>query len=327
MSTTVQTPAPDPLLACIPVIGVSRTFTALKEKLARFSEAPATVLITGETGTGKDLFARAIHHLGPRRDHPFIPVNCAALPDTLFENELFGHTKGAFTGAGADHPGLLAEAEGGTLFLDEINALSLSGQAKLLRFLQDRSYRPLGGRRSYVANVRVIGATNMDLRELVVSHVFREDLFHRLNVLSLCIPPLRDRRDDIEALARYFTNRFSREYGQARHLSHAALARLIAYDWPGNVRELESLLQRAVVLSAMPEIGPEDLDLPVSGAPARDCLKEARTRFEASYLRTLLESHGGNISRAARTAGTDRRSLQRMLRRVGLDRRAFLDPS
>ena len=266
-----------------------------------------------------------------RKDKPFIPVNCGALPDHLFENELFGHAKGAYTDASTAEKGLVAEAEGGTLFLDEIDALSLSAQVKLLRFLQDQEYRPLGSSKTRTANVRIICASNADLRQLCQNKEFREDLYYRLNVLSLTVPPLRERPDDIYLLANHFLN----VYRKQRHLevlrfSLDALQKLLVYDWPGNVRELEGIIHRSVILSSPPIIQSADIDLPSqfqAGSFENRSFRIAKSlaieQFERAYLTHLLSTHRGNISRAAKAVGKDRRVLQRLLRKYDLDRHAF----
>jgi len=313
------------------LIGDSGIFLSAMQKIPRVANSDATVLITGETGTGKELFARAIHYNGARRNNPFVPLNCGALPEHLFENELFGHIRGAYTDASQSENGLLAEAEGGTLFLDEIDTLTPSAQSKLLRFLQNFEYRPLGSSKSLAANVRTIGATNTDLRERVRMHLFREDLFHRLNILTLDVPTLRSRATDIPVLANHFLKRYSSQYGRGKmSFSRATLCRLLSYSWPGNVRELESLVHRAVVIATADVLQPADLELP----DGQDCkeietgpLQEAKSRvikeFERSYLSNLLSVSNGNISEAARTAGKDRRALQRMIRKHGLAPLAF----
>jgi two-component system response regulator AtoC len=253
------------------------------------------------------------------------------LPDHLCENELFGHAKGAFTDASSAEKGLIAEAEGGTLFLDEIDTLSASAQTKLLRFLQDQEYRPLGSSKGMIADVRIIAATNSDLRQQVRAKQFREDLFYRLNVLSLSIPPLRDNIEDIPLLANHFLARYATQYRCGRRqLSSDAMQILIAYPWPGNVRELEGVLQRAVILCSSSILSPSDIDLPGGGqadAGKTGPLRQAKTRtigqFERAYLIDLLSAHKGNVTHAAKAAGKERRTLQRLLHKYGLERQAF----
>lgn len=313
------------------LIGSNKKFLEMVGRIPLLSLCDATVLITGETGTGKDLFARAVHYQSARKSKPFVPVNCAALPDHLVENELFGHSKGAFTDAGLDHKGLLAEADGGTLFLDEINSLSLLAQGKLLRFLQDREYRPLGSNKSRTSDVRIIAATNTDLKELVGQKLFRADLYHRLNILSLHVPALRDRLEDIPTLTQHFLALYGRQYGRGDLVCYGeALQKLLTYHWPGNVRELQGVLQRAVILTSSQILQSEDIDLPVAHAPAmsedggfQEAKAEAIERFERAYLMEILAKHNGNVSQAAKDAKTERRSLQRLLRKYGLDRCQF----
>jgi DNA-binding NtrC family response regulator len=288
-------------------------------------------LICGETGTGKELFARAIHYHSPRGNKPFIPVNCAALPDHLFENEIFGHIKGAFTDARSAEKGLIAEAEGGTLILDEVDALSPAAQAKLLRFLQNGEYRPLGSSRSVTASVRIIAATNTDLFERVKAKLFREDLYFRLNALSVIIPPLRERMEDIAHLSNHFLTQYAKERNiEQRGISSEALGKLMAYGWPGNVRELESLILRALVLTSSATLQPEDIDLPqqtLKSTQGNSLLRQAKTsviqNFELDYLTKLLASHHGNITHAARAAGKQRSALQRLLRKYSINRNSF----
>jgi two-component system response regulator GlrR len=322
------------------LIGTSESFLRVIRKLPRLAGSDATVLITGETGTGKELVAHAIHAGSPRRGQPFIPVNCGALPEDLVENELFGHARGAYTGAAGSGKGLLGEAEGGTLFLDELNSLSLSAQAKILRFLQNREYRMLGSTKLLRANVRIIAATNVDLRQHVRDGGFRADLYHRLHVLAVEIPPLRQRPEDVPILAGFFAERFGKAYGQpGAFFNPGALSRLATYPWPGNVRELQSVVERAVLLAAGPELHEEDLDLFEPGtpepdelepegslgpldddvAPAGEAFRAAKERairiFERTYLIQVMTAADGNISRAARLAGMQRRDFQRLLRK------------
>jgi two-component system, NtrC family, response regulator GlrR len=314
------------------VIGDSSALQQVIAKIPILASCDTTCLLQGETGTGKELFARAIHYMGPRRDKPFVPVNCGAIPDHLIENELFGHAKGAYTDAFSDEPGLLACAEDGTLFLDEVDALSRSAQVKLLRLLQEHEYRQVGSSRILKSNARIIAASNSDLRKAVDGKEFREDLYHRLNILHLFIPALRERAEDIPTLARYFLLRYAEKYQKnARHLAASALRKLSAYSWPGNVRELEGVIQRAVLMSSGTQIFSGDIELPVAMVPESDTLllslRVAKAKmvqeFERSYLVEVLTACDGNISHAARTAGKERRSFQRLLRKYNIDIEQF----
>jgi DNA-binding NtrC family response regulator len=315
----------------VSMVGESPCFLRVIEQIPLLADCQATVVISGETGSGKEVMARAIHYQGTRSGKPFIPVNCGALPDHLFENELFGHTKGAFTDASSTEKGLIAEAEEGTLFLDEIDALSQSGQVKLLRFLQNGEYRPLGSSRSVAANVRIIAATNTDLFDRVKAKLFREDLYFRLNALSVIIPPLRERIEDIVPLSNHFLTQYATERNtERRAISSEALRKLMAYEWPGNVRELEGLILRALVLTCSATLQPEDMNLPQqSPKPTQEntLLRKAKTsmiqNFELSYLTTLLTAHRGNITHAAIAAGKQRSTLQRLLRKYSLNPRSF----
>ena len=313
------------------LIGRSKPFMEAVRQVSLLAGSKAPVIISGETGSGKELLARAIHYRSIRRSRPFIPVNCGALPDDLFENELFGHLKGAYTNATSAEKGLVAEADGGTLFLDEVDTLTTAAQIKLLRFLQNGEYRPLGSSRSSVADVRIIAATNADLGRRVELKLFREDLHYRLNVLSLAIPALRDRDTDIVELANYFAGIYAREHGRMRpQLSEDALTKLSNHDWPGNVRELEGVIQRAIVLRDAEVLTAADLDLPDSedrNVSTCDLFRQGKSRaiiqFERNFIARLLAAHGGNISRAAKAAGKDRRSFQRLISKYSLDRKAF----
>ncbi len=316
--------------ALAPLLGKSRNFLKAVHKIPRLAKSDANLLLLGETGTGKELFARAIHALSPRRENAFVPLNCGAIPDHLFENELFGHEKGAFTDASALGKGVLSEAEGGTLLLDEVDALSPAAQVKLLRFLQDCAYRPLGQPKTLLADVRIIAATNRDLAGEVKAGRFREDVYYRLNLLSLSLPTLRDRLDDIPGLSRYFLARYARQYGRSDlYFSREALRKLLSYAWPGNVRELEAMIHRAVLMSPSPVIEAETVELPVchKSTLPKGTFREAKLRaiaqFERSYLVDLLARHHGNVSQAARAGGTDRRALQRLVRKYALSPRTF----
>lgn len=319
------------------LIGQSGAFLAAVERLCKLRASEAPVMICGETGTGKELFARALHYCGPRRAYPFIPVNCAALPDQLVENELFGHEKGAYTGAVDRRAGLVAEGAGGTLFLDEVDSLSAHAQAALLRFLQDATYRPIGAGRMRTVDTRIVAATNADLTLAVERERFRSDLFYRLNVIVLRIPPLRERVDDIILLARHILDALGRRYdSEAKQLSPAAADILVRCPWPGNVRELENRLHRAHVLTEGARIEPADLDdLPAShhngaATESEPTFAEARTSaiagFERSYLVRLLVKTHGNVSEASRLAGKERRTFRRLLTRYGINRRSFEAP-
>jgi DNA-binding NtrC family response regulator len=313
-------------LALQNMVGQDPAFLRVLSEIPVVARRDGPVLITGETGTGKELCARAVHHLSRRRNHPFIPVDCAALPDHLLENEIFGHARGAYTDAHASQKGLLALAEGGTLFLDEIDSLSPAAQCKFLRFLQERSYRPLGSEQFQRADVRVLAATNCDLEACVRERTFRPDLFYRLSTFQLHVLPLRDRRGDIPLLARHFLATICRAGSERKTFSEAALRRLSGHSWPGNVRELLNVVERAQAFSQGPRIFPFDLpaSLAASGAtvaePApgesfREARAQALAEFERTYVQALLERHGGNVTRAAREAGKERRAFGRLVKK------------
>ena len=314
------------------VVGESSNFRRCLEKIPIYADSDETVLITGETGTGKDLIARLIHQKSRRYDKPFVPVNCGALPDHLCENELFGHAKGAFTDASTSEKGLIAEAEGGTLFLDEIGTLSASAQTRLLRFLQDREYRPLGSSKRLIANVRVVAATNSCLKSMVTAKDFREDLYHRLGILTVALPPLRDRLEDVPGLAAHFLKKHSKTTASGLAvLSPEALQKLLAYRWPGNIRELEAVMCRTAILNRVALVTPDQIEIETeqSITEKQSCsLSEAKkqflNQFEKSYLVTLMHSHKGNVSHAANAAGKQRRSFQRLLQKYGIQRQSFL---
>jgi DNA-binding NtrC family response regulator len=324
-------------MGLLQLVGRSPAFLGVLEKIPLIARSGSPALITGETGTGKELCARAIHQLSPRCHQPFIPVDCGALPDSLFENEFFGHVRGAFTDAHRDQRGLVALAEGGTLFLDEVDSLSPVAQVKLLRFLQERSFRPLGSDRFVRANVNVLAAMNRDPEALVRDKLFRADLFFRLNVVRLHLAPLRERRSDIPLLARHVVRSIAADGGLGRRsLGPAVLPKLLAYDWPGNVRELHNVLQRALVLATdghilcehlcLPDpLGESTVDVPASiDGDGGDTLSFRRHRsmvveaFERSYVTRLIEKHGGNVTRAAREAQKDRRAFGRLLKKHGI---------
>jgi two-component system response regulator GlrR len=321
-------------------IGSAPAFLRALGELEHFARVDVPVLILGETGTGKELAARAIHYLGSRSSGPFVPVNCGALPERLFENELFGHSRGAFTDAGEASSGLIAHAEGGTLLLDEVDSLDRHSQAALLRFLQDRMYRPLGAGGDRRANVRVIASSNARLAELVEDGRFRRDLLFRLDVARVELPPLRARKEDIAALARHFlaigASRFELP---CPDLGAETLLQLLGHDWPGNVRELENLMLRWILLQR--EGGPDEpgtADAVATAAATAQTSEAARGQklpalklaranciadFERHYLASLLERANGNISAASREAKTERRYLGRLIKRHQIDPAAF----
>jgi two-component system nitrogen regulation response regulator NtrX len=286
------------------------------------------VLITGENGTGKELVARQIHLQSRRRESPFVEVNCAALPGELIESELFGHEKGAFTGALAQKRGKFELAHGGTIFLDEIADMSLMTQAKVLRILQEHSFERVGGTETIQIDVRVIAATNKNLEKEIAAGRFREDLYYRLNVIPFAVPPLRERREDIGILARHFVSQFCAESGEGpRELTPDCLAALEAQAWPGNVRQLRNLMERLVIMTPGPGIAASDLPDALRGALAEDddggsTLEQARRDFEREYLLAKLRGHGWNISRTAAAIGIARESLSRKIKlhKIGVER-------
>lgn len=308
-------------LAFTELVGRDPVFLGVLSQLQRMSRSDAPILIKGETGTGKEMCARAIHHLSRRQNLPFIPVDCGAIPAELFENEVFGHVRGAFTDAQHEQKGLVAMADGGTLFLDEVDMLPMPVQSKLLRFSQEHTYKPLGCGRFMQSEVRIIAATNRDLDALTATGQFRSDLYYRLNVLRLDLPPLRRRPADIEILARHFTRSLCNESGNARMLSRAAIRKLQAYDWPGNVRELYNVIHRAVVSADGTEILPAHIATadPEPAAEAHGEFRTSRARaietFERAYVEHMLEKHHGNVTRAAKEAGKERRAFGRLVKK------------
>ncbi len=315
------------------MVGASDEMRRVFQELDRIVETELPVLIQGESGTGKELIARAIHFNGPRKEHPFVVENCAALPDALLESELFGHARGAFTGAERTKKGLLEQAHEGTLFLDEIGDMSPEMQKKLLRVLQDGEVRPLGSTQTLQVDVRLLAASHQNLEALVREGRFREDLFYRVNVLTLELPPLRQRRDDVPLLAEALLTRAARETGRrVPHISHEVLAALASYDWPGNVRELENEMRR-VLLLAQEEVRLEHLSAGIRSRPRGGALpdpiaansigdlRSAVVRFERQAIQDALDRNAGNKSRAAKELGISRFALQRKLDKYGLDRR------
>ncbi len=311
------------------VIGQTPAMVQVYKTIAKVAETRSTVLLYGESGTGKELVARSIHYNSPRNHRPFIPVDCASLVENLLETELFGHVRGAYTGAVGAKKGLFEEAEGGTVFLDEVVNINLSVQAKLLRFLQDHEIKRVGGTESLRVDVRVVAATNHLLEPLVREGKFREDLFYRLNVVTITLPPLRERKEDIPLLANHFLQKFSEEYKKAiSHISPEALEVLNQYSWPGNVRELENTVERAVVLTPHPIILPEDLPQNLLGAIPHERLDDLKRKYplvsekllslkdvEKNYVLKVLNETGGNKKRAAEILGIERATLYKILER------------
>ena len=313
---------------CAPMLDIFNT-------VKRVAPTDASVLIMGESGTGKELIAKAIHRKSPRRDGPFIPINCGAIPENLLESELFGHEKGSFTGAHVTRPGKFELADGGTIFLDEIGELTQPLQVKILRFLQDQVIERVGGREPIQVDARIIAATNRDLEEMLSTKEFREDLFYRINTIRLDLPPLRERGEDILLLAMHFLNLYNREYSKnIRGFSNAAHGTLAAYPWPGNVRELENRIKRAVIMATGKLIQPEDLDLPyddeLGGGVKRagngglsmqpgTTLKQAREETERRLVAGALLRSRGNISAAAKELDVSRPTLHDLMKKLDID--------
>lgn len=311
-------------------IGSSPAMREVFETIQQVAPTDVDVLILGETGTGKELVARSIHELSRRASNPFIPVDCGAIPDNLLESELFGYERGAFTGADSRRIGLLELGHTGTFFLDEVGELALSMQAKLLRTLQERKLRRVGGHEEIPVDVRVIAATGRGLRAMVESRQFRDDLYYRINVVSIALPPLRERGDDLGLLAEYFAERFSREMGRSVvGIAPEAYQVMSHYHWPGNVRELQNVIRRAIVLNSDSMIDVDDLPdalLTASGNSGNgnangffQARAEYVARFEREYLTALLSRHQGNVKSAADEARVPRGTLYRLMKNHGLD--------
>jgi two-component system response regulator HydG len=317
------------------LVGGSAAMRAAIDLADTVAPLDVTVLVLGESGTGKELIVRAIHRRSRRRDKPFVAVNCGALAESVLESELFGHAKGAFTGAVSARRGLFEEASGGTVFLDEVGELPPSVQVRLLRVLQEREVRPVGSNRSEPVDVRVIAATNRDLSADVAEGKFRGDLFYRLNVVSIAVPPLRARMEDVPLLAHHFVGKHAARHGRnVEGIDPEAMAALCAHDWPGNVRELENAIERGVVLSAGPRLTQSSIAASVKGQRASDVvsrdagldppdvhgpLAQAKHDFERNYLKRALARAQGNLTEVARSSGLDRSNLKRLLRRYELD--------
>jgi DNA-binding NtrC family response regulator len=316
------------------IIGTAPAFLAAVANVRSVGHSDGCVLLSGETGTGKELVARAIHYVSPRAAHPFAAVNCGSLVETLLEDELFGHERGAFTDAHARRPGLLAQADGGTAFLDEVDVLTGRAQVALLRVLQEGTFRSLGGTVEQHVNVRFIAATNASLGNLVREGKFRADLYYRLCVFEIRLPPLRDRREDILPLAIHFIRKHAPPDRPRPELSAGAAAALVAFDWLGNVRELENAIFRAVHVRRGNTLDLPDLGLALSPARVheqddgtiqryKDLKRQAISSFEREYLTRLMTAHRGNVSRAAKEAGKERRDFGRLLKKHGLHPQYF----
>jgi len=301
------------------LIGKSYRIRQVRDLIAKVAGTKATVLISGESGTGKELVARAIHYHSPRRDKPLVSVNCSALAETLLESELFGHEKGAFTGAVGQRKGRFEFADGGTLFLDEVGEMSPSVQVALLRVLQDREFQRVGGNKTIKVDVRVVAATNKDLKEEIQQGRFREDLYYRLNVVHIEVPPLRERKEDIPLLIRHFSERFAREMNKKEipTPSPEAMAALLAYDWPGNVRELENILERAIILSSGPIIRLEDLPF-TSFIPSGTKLPDVLELIEKRMITQALAISGNVQTRAAELLGIEKNLLKYKMKKYAL---------
>ena len=310
------------------IIGNSASLREALELVKKVSRTDANILITGDSGTGKELIARGIHTNSDRSQSPFVPVDCASLPENLLESELFGHEKGAFTDAHVTRPGIFEYAAGGTLFLDEIGELAVALQAKLLRALQERQVRRVGGRKLINVDVRIISATNRNLSDAIAEGKFRKDLFYRLNVISIPLPPLRERKDDIPLLANHYLKHYSKSNkNEVKSISKKAMELMERYHWPGNVRELQNAMERAVSLTDRPVIGRGDLPEQVKllrkpdpsvfpdGSNFKTAKREWTDSFEKKYLHNLLKRHNGNISKAATEAQVNRKTIHRLLKR------------
>ncbi|MBL9187171.1 MAG: PEP-CTERM-box response regulator transcription factor [Opitutaceae bacterium] len=303
------------------IVGSGARMQVVFDSIRKVATSDAPVLILGESGTGKELTARAIHQRSARRDGPFVAINCSAIPETLIESELFGHEKGAFTGAHAQRKGRIETAQGGTLFLDEIGDVPLPIQVKLLRFLQESVIERVGGRGEIAVETRVLAATNADLKKGMQSGRFREDLFYRLAVVQIVLPPLRERNDDTVLLAQTFLKRFSDENGKAGLVFGADAMRAIRqHPWPGNVRELQNRVRRAVIMSESRRIVPADLELDAAGASGATTLKEARDKLETEMITAALQRHGGKITGAALELGISRPTLYEMMDKLGISK-------
>lgn len=307
------------------IIGTSPKILKILGQILTIADNDISVLIQGESGTGKELVARAIHYNSQRAGNPFITVNCSALPEALIENELFGHVKGAYTGAYSTEKGLFEEADTGTIFLDEIAEISLLLQAKFLRILEEGEFRKVGGTETIHLNVRVIAATKQNLAQAVEERRFREDLFYRLNAMTIELPPLRDRKADLPLLAPHFITLFNQELDKRTEgITDRAIQQLMDYHWPGNIRELENKIKQAMIVSRGPLIDSRDLDLkPESQAKTLPSFSEAKRAFEKQYILEILENARGNVTEAARLAKKDRKDFYEVMKKYGIKAKEF----
>jgi two-component system NtrC family response regulator len=320
-----QIASSQPELSKTEIIGESPKLLEAFNMIERTATSNATVLITGESGTGKELAAKALHQRSNRRDMPFVVINCGAIPENLLESELFGHEKGAFTGATATKEGKFELANGGTIFLDEIGDLDGALQVKILRALQEREIERVGGKKTIALDVRIVAATNRNLEEEIELGNFRADLFYRLSVITVQLPPLRERGKDIELLSKYFLQKFATEFKRrVLDFSAASKEQMMKYAWPGNIRELENRVKRAVLLSRGAIILPEDLNLQSGGnGKVRESLKDQVAEFESERIREALYRNAGNISRAAKDLGVNRTTFYDMINRYGIDPNSY----
>ncbi|MBK5291436.1 MAG: sigma-54-dependent Fis family transcriptional regulator [Acidobacteriia bacterium] len=300
------------------MVGSSTAMVELYKLVAKVAGTDATVLLEGETGTGKEMVARMIHHMSKRSTQPYLPVDCASIAPSLLESELFGAMKGAYTGADRDRVGVFEAANNGTVFLDEIGEIDLGFQLRLLRFLQERQVRPLGSTKAHQVDVRIIAASNRDVAQLVEEEKFREDLWFRINVVRLVIPPLRERGDDVADLAHYFLRKYNDRYGLKARLTDSGVQEMKAYTWPGNVRQLQHMMERLAILAPGARVDEAAVRIAIESSEPRDVASESLADTEAEQIRRVMAATNGNKSRASRILGIERKTLYRKLEKMGL---------
>jgi DNA-binding NtrC family response regulator len=323
------------------LVGSSASMRQLLNQIEKVAKTSATVLITGESGTGKELVAGALHSHSLRHDQQFIPIDCSTIPESIIESELFGHMRGAFTGAIKDKRGLVQDADSGTLFLDEIGDLNLSMQVKLLRLLQEGEYKPVGSNAIRKVDIRFLAATNQRLGDKIKKGEFREDLFYRLNVINIHLPPLRERRDDIPVLASHFLEKYNKQYGkEIKRISAQVMNYFVGRDWPGNVRELENAIERGVIMSSEDVLNLEDIGIPertsddaeysqlppstdIFSMTFKDAKDKLLERFQSEYISNVLSRNEGNVSQAARQSGLKRQYLHKLMREINIESKSF----